>query len=459
MEPSSKYVSGNREVQFSLLSIRKLFVGAIIAGGLLIFASVFWGNAFFAMLFPLTVMAVYISITLKGDVDLPKALIGDSYYYLGFIFTLIALVASLLTLGDGEISIGSVVGSFGAALLTTVVGLTARLIITTFSAESADHRERLEQEIEKSLDRFTVQVETMTTRVVQSVTTIASETDSALKKNLALQDDTRKKFTDLVRKATASIEHSVGDIDKRLSQIKIDPDIITKNVTNAFQGISDSLTSAVESQQALNNAIHGSLKQIDMFNAHASKAVLGEISSSTAALNKSLSKQAEIFKESLDAIANSVLLSLGDVKDIKEGLQEQWQASIKTLNDETGQLSQTVQKTHQALQTIQADYVELAKNSSLAQSALIKQIDLISEEHKFGDIIASLHAFSESVNASSLAMAAITNEARESQRSLLTTVKTIDATVVDVQKASEVVRDDISNVYKQLTTQIEKISK
>jgi hypothetical protein len=59
-----------------------------------------------------------------------RAVFADSLYYLGFLFTFIALVGAMTSLND--LNIQSIIVQMGPALVTTVIGMAARIYLTQF---------------------------------------------------------------------------------------------------------------------------------------------------------------------------------------------------------------------------------------------------------------------------------------------------------------------------------------
>lgn len=59
-----------------------------------------------------------------------RAVFADSLYYLGFLFTFVALVGAMLQLNDLNIQV--IIGKMGPALVTTVIGMAARIYLTQF---------------------------------------------------------------------------------------------------------------------------------------------------------------------------------------------------------------------------------------------------------------------------------------------------------------------------------------
>ena len=61
--------------------------------------------------------------------------LGDYFYYLGFIFTLESMSAALIQLGENANNIEAVLGSFGIALFTTIVGVAGRVMFVQLRSE------------------------------------------------------------------------------------------------------------------------------------------------------------------------------------------------------------------------------------------------------------------------------------------------------------------------------------
>ena len=121
------------------LSPTNLFGFSILAGIAAILIGTNIENVWINIAVPLAVMAYYSYTLNQDDSDvLSREQKADSVYYMGFIFTLVAMTASLVVLaqGEGEINIRSVVDNFGLALATTIFGLTIRIIWLQISSQS-----------------------------------------------------------------------------------------------------------------------------------------------------------------------------------------------------------------------------------------------------------------------------------------------------------------------------------
>jgi hypothetical protein len=72
--------------------------------------------------------------------------LGDNFYYLGFIFTLASLSAALLQL-QGGVRIEELLGSFGIALVTTIVGIAGRVLFVQLRSEVDDIEEHVRHDL------------------------------------------------------------------------------------------------------------------------------------------------------------------------------------------------------------------------------------------------------------------------------------------------------------------------
>jgi hypothetical protein len=103
---------------------------------------------------------------------------ADSVYYLGFLFTLIALVVSLVvfTSGGDDRSVRTVLPQFGLAIATSVVGLACRISLVSFRPtrqgvieETEDMLERATQALRTNLESLSVEMMSLKEFTVSSV--------------------------------------------------------------------------------------------------------------------------------------------------------------------------------------------------------------------------------------------------------------------------------------------------
>jgi hypothetical protein len=110
--------------------------------------------------FPVLILLVYSSLGLVEEKD--ETLIeqyADSIYFVGFLFTLVALIVSLLVLSEENYSLEGVGSRFGIALITTIIGLFLRIFLTNFRSSFSAKKTIVEEHLTKSIKEYSYQVE------------------------------------------------------------------------------------------------------------------------------------------------------------------------------------------------------------------------------------------------------------------------------------------------------------
>ena len=112
------------------LQIQFLFIFLLGSG-------IIWINLFPPMiqiLISALLMAIFVSINFNKTKSIPtvRGVFADSVYYLGFLFTFVALVVAMMELTKEGFEIRAIVGSMGPALITTVIGMAFRIYFTQF---------------------------------------------------------------------------------------------------------------------------------------------------------------------------------------------------------------------------------------------------------------------------------------------------------------------------------------
>ena len=113
---------------------RLYFIGAFFLGTLaIIFSPLTTGDvSLWFMRLPLIVMLVYCALIWKKGKGSEES--GDSLYYLGFAFTLVALMVAMsgVVFNEESIKLRQIVKAFGIALSTTALGLIGRVLLLSF---------------------------------------------------------------------------------------------------------------------------------------------------------------------------------------------------------------------------------------------------------------------------------------------------------------------------------------
>jgi hypothetical protein len=105
-----------------------------------------FSSDFIAALAVATMIAYGVLSFQMPAVQLRPDRLGDNFYYLGFIYTLASLSASLLQLRTSH-NFEDILGNFGIALVTTVVGVAGRVLFVQMRGEIDDVEERVRRDL------------------------------------------------------------------------------------------------------------------------------------------------------------------------------------------------------------------------------------------------------------------------------------------------------------------------
>ena len=107
---------------------------------------------------PLILMSLYIAVGFLRDksTDISDERFGDSCYYLGFIFTISSIAASLLDvpLLDQQGKLKDIAVRFGAAMVSTFLGFMVRAFVAGFKTDSEDAIRTLEDRLIATAELF-----------------------------------------------------------------------------------------------------------------------------------------------------------------------------------------------------------------------------------------------------------------------------------------------------------------
>ncbi len=132
----------------------------------------------------------------------------DSLYYMGFLFTLIALLFTLLGIKDQAINAGLIIEQNGLALSTTIVGLTARFCLRQFHDE----------DYHNPFARINPEIDNLKTHIDGCVMSL-----SDLKTSLV--------------ECPPEIEH----FSTAMANIEVEPGMVSRKIDSAFEGTGERL--------------------------------------------------------------------------------------------------------------------------------------------------------------------------------------------------------------------------
>jgi len=125
---------------YNNINTRNLFITACVIKVVSSFASWYFNSPWIlGFTLPLLVMCGYMWLgATRRNGDVSKEKFADSCYYLGFIFTITSISVALMDLPNIGIHIQDIAVRFGAAMLSTVLGLSVRVAMVTFRKDLGD---------------------------------------------------------------------------------------------------------------------------------------------------------------------------------------------------------------------------------------------------------------------------------------------------------------------------------
>lgn len=248
----------------SIDQLRKLFILGVVIGTLgIALGSLLesyigtFAAGFVTLGIPISVMVAYMILGQKMDeANRETDAFADSIYYMGFLFTLVALVFSLLSLTSaGGVNTSGLVQKFAVALSTTVFGLFVRTYMSNFRPSAKDELSKLEHEIEKSAlslrDKFmhlsdtmalqTMAFETSLTKANDDLDTASERIKTSAGRMESSSELAAEKLTDamndLVFKYSETAEKAIGDVastsERMTHQVETASDRVSRSVESA----------------------------------------------------------------------------------------------------------------------------------------------------------------------------------------------------------------------------------
>lgn len=144
--------------------------------------------------------------------------LGDNFYYLGFIFTLASLAAALVQLRM-SMPIEELLGSFGIALVTTIVGIAGRVMFVQLRSEIDD----VEEHVRRDLAAASADLRAQLSASVREFETFRTGLLQTLKETVEEFADARMKGEERIdshaRIATQKLAGASGELQKELAAV------------------------------------------------------------------------------------------------------------------------------------------------------------------------------------------------------------------------------------------------
>jgi hypothetical protein len=386
---------------------------------------------------PVMIIAIYAWYGYKGVQSvsnypaLRNARVGqlaDSVYFLGFLWTLWALIDSFVL---HHLSIAEAVfRAFGYALVTTASGMFLRLTLLQFSYSAEDQVPLSEQEIEKEIGRFSNAIG----NGIMSLDGFKEQTDAAL-----------SKWIDSINKSTEGLKTAVDNVSTQTTSLKdalvemqkTNSEHVNRLIESALSQFAQKMQTPLEAVninvKKMEKAVNDSVKEIDQ----SAEKGAEQIQTYTTTINDKLAKSTEAVEKATTSLADtlskqmrSLVSNLADVskqiKDIHVSPDIVERTFTTTINDKlaksteavekaTTSLSDTLSKQMRSLVSNLADVATQIKgihvSPDIVEKTLLQQVTVVNES-----LIASTRALQKAIDGLSRSVLDATNQIRYNDR-------------------------------------------
>lgn len=287
--------------------------------------------------------------------------LGDNCYYLGFVFTLASLAAALVEIelyaGDRGAVLERLIGSFGVALLSTILGILLRVFFMQMRREVEDleedlrhdlqqraqllrdqlhqavidlesfrlrTRQVLEERLHDTAETFSAAVNAQTQAVQRIVDDLAQRARDAFASVLAAASD--------LSSATVQVGTAATDLARRFEGIEIPPDLIAapartlRKRTETLAGSVERLLEVIERLTTVSGKLETSLAEGTQAIDRAVEAV-EPVTAAVARFEQSLVRQTE----TLSSVVRQTEAEAGALREHREAILRDLTASREAL--------------------------------------------------------------------------------------------------------------------------------
>jgi hypothetical protein len=148
--------------------------------------------------------------------------LGDNLYYMGFVFTLASMSAALVDLQSGA-DVGTLIGSFGIALFSTIAGIAGRVLLLQLRTEVEDVEQIVKAQLIASSNDLRDQLALAVNNMESFRLGVAAKVDENFRSYLRQQNDAADQYFAGIQKhfanAAMGLDHRSDQLLERLSEM------------------------------------------------------------------------------------------------------------------------------------------------------------------------------------------------------------------------------------------------
>jgi hypothetical protein len=173
--------------------------------------------------------------------------LGDNFYYLGFIYTLASLSAALLQIRRGA-SIDDLLGSFGIALFTTIIGVAGRVLFVQMRGDIDEVEDEVRKDLLTASADLRAQLNITLAEFETFQTGVQQATRKAAEQSTTAAQDGISNISRVANAAAEKIDQAfIGEVDKvrafEQSVLRIENGLksLTSDLNDRFYDLADSV--------------------------------------------------------------------------------------------------------------------------------------------------------------------------------------------------------------------------
>ena len=328
---------------------------------------------------------------------------GDNCYYLGFLFTLCSLAVALMQYYLGNRDTDELIGNFGIALFTTIVGIGCRVLLGQFREDPLDVEQEVRVELAEAASRFKSALDNS----INELETFRHANQQSVEEGFTRQrtffEEQSELFGAAIKEVTAGVSEVAGEFQ---SQANAFNDHVKRLVKVAGQ--LETKLNAVDIPEDLITRRFGAL---DL-----ALAQMGEVLEEKATAEQRTTDQTLALLDRLVAISDQMLTRSTQLRSSLEGLPqaaEKFRAALDTEIELTSRHAQELAKSVEAGHASREEFQASTRaNMEAVAAALEAWRRVVNEERQ---VMEGRRAAIEEENARLLAALTAHREAMQNQ--------------------------------------------
>lgn len=319
-------------------------------------------SAYFTMIWLIMVMVGYAGLIISSrKYKLREDKAADNLYFLGFLFTVGALIISLIKFSRDSNPNAAVennplvvVEDLGIALVTTLVGLLLRVFLSQLRRDPEEIEEEVRLSLTDAADRVSTDIQA-TAEIVESASLLTKQVMEESNERLLQQQESTKKMIEdgqvVLESAYSNFQDSIGSLKKRIEALEINESLfsdrlepsllqaeqqiegfaqkvgaleipsglLSAKVEGALSDVKETLTNSVESQIA---------EFASQINLRLQKAI-EEIEKEITVLVGNIEVSPELISSKMDPLTNSLAQTFDDFQKGAKPLLDDFTNTLK----------------------------------------------------------------------------------------------------------------------------------